>query len=626
MSPKNDNMNPYTFKQNVALTIRGLKYLENLPKPIIIPKTLVAIVNAIAPIVNIYFSAMILDELAGGRTQSRLVSLVVFAIGVNLTIMLVKSMVTRWDMYCSSYRFHSVLNFFSDKAMSMDFIDMEDPKIRQEYYKILQYHTGTAHGFSSMIFAYNIIITGLMQVMISAGIAIYLFTIRVPESSHLQWLNLPISRFVFIFILASSTFLAPYISTRGGNIFAKAADANARGNRIYTSYVTNMIEGESKVKDIHIYNQECLINEGLTEYSYFDVWQPLFNYASKYNALGSMVTHLANGLLYLFVALHAYAGSFGVGSIVLYVGAIIQFSNGMSTVLRNIGWLYNNNIYLGKIFDYLDIPNKMHQGLLSVERDKDCKNYEIAFCNVSFKYPNSKIYALKNINLKFTPGYRMAIVGQNGSGKTTLIKLLCRLYDPTDGIITLNGVDIKKYDYYEYMAIFSVVFQDFGLLPLTLGQNIATAISYDDTRVMHALDLVGFKSRLEEMPEGLETYLYKSFEEEGVEISGGEAQKIAMARALYKNSPFVILDEPTAALDPLAEADMYVRFNEIVEGKTATYISHRLSSCRFCDDIIVLHEGCITQQGSHDDLIQDLNGKYHELWQAQAQYYNKKAV
>jgi ATP-binding cassette subfamily B protein len=204
-----------------------------------------------------------------------------------------------------------------------------------------------------------------------------------------------------------------------------------------------------------------------------------------------------------------------------------------------------------------------------------------------------------------------------------MIKLLCRLYDPTEGEIFLNGFDIKKYDYDEYMALFSVVFQDFQLLRYTLGQNVSTSINYDSKKVTELLEKSGFDSRLADMPKGLETYLDIDFAGTGtgVQLSGGEAQKVALARALYKEAPFIVLDEPTAALDPIAEFEIYSKFNEIVEDKTAIYISHRLSSCRFCDDIAVFHEGELIQRGSHDTLIDDENGKYYELWTAQAQYY-----
>ena len=218
------------------------------------------------------------------------------------------------------------------------------------------------------------------------------------------------------------------------------------------------------------------------------------------------------------------------------------------------------------------------------------------------------------------------MVGENGSGKTTLIKLLCRLYDPTEGEIRLNGIDIRKYDYKEYMSVFSVVFQDFALFAFSLGQNVAATEQYDEIKVKKCLKEAGLEERITCMKSGLETYLYKDFDEEGVEISGGEAQKIAIARALYKNAGFLILDEPTAALDPVAEYEIYTKFGKIVGGRTAIYISHRLASCRFCDEIVVFDKGRICQRGNHENLLADTGGKYYALWNAQAQYYKSPAA
>ena len=274
------------------------------------------------------------------------------------------------------------------------------------------------------------------------------------------------------------------------------------------------------------------------------------------------------------------------------------------------------------IYEFLEIPNTMYQGSLTTEKRSD-RNYTVEFRDVSFRYPGSQLYALRHVNLRFKVGSRMAVVGENGSGKTTFIKLLCRLYDPTEGEILLNGIDIRKYRYEEYMQLFSVVFQDFQLLSQPLGNNVSGTLHYDRQRARKALEDAGFGERLETLPQGLDTMLYKEFGENGVEVSGGEAQKIAIARALYKDAPFIILDEPTAALDPIAEAEIYSKFNDIVTDKTAIYISHRLSSCKFCDEILVFHQGAVIQQGTHEDLLAEETGKYHQLWHAQAQYYTK---
>ncbi|MBP3609419.1 MAG: ABC transporter ATP-binding protein [Lachnospiraceae bacterium] len=318
-------------------------------------------------------------------------------------------------------------------------------------------------------------------------------------------------------------------------------------------------------------------------------------------------------------------GAFGVGSIVQYIGALGKLGTGLQDMMFVLA---DNEVYCGHLqglFDYLDIPNHKYEGTLPVEKRAFCNDgdtdYEIEFCNVSFRYPGAEDYALRNLFLKFKIGERLAVVGKNGSGKTTCIKLLCRLYDPTEGEIRLNGVDIRKYDYDEYLSIFSVVFQDFKLFSFSLGQNVAAAMEYDKEKAEQCLKKAGLSGRLKTMPDGMDTPLYKDFETEGVEISGGEAQKVALARALYKDAPFIILDEPTAALDPVAEAEIYTKFNDLTGDKTAIYISHRLSSCRFCDEIAVFDNGAVVQRGSHENLMKEKDGLYHELWTAQAQYY-----
>ncbi|MBP3728643.1 MAG: ABC transporter ATP-binding protein [Lachnospiraceae bacterium] len=341
---------------------------------------------------------------------------------------------------------------------------------------------------------------------------------------------------------------------------------------------------------------------------------------SSLHGLGESVSALFTGAIYVFTCLKALGGAFGVGSITQYVGAATQLSGSLTKLFSALAELKGNGKFLALTFEYLDIPNAMYQGSLTTEKRRD-RAYQVEFKDVSFKYPGTEIWALRHVNVKFQIGSRMAIVGENGSGKTTFIKLLCRLYDPQEGEILLNGINIKKYDYREYMDIFSIVFQDFQLLSQPLGNNVAGGKEYDPERVIKALEDAGFGERLKTMPEGLNTLLYRQYEDTGVEISGGEAQKIAIARALYRNAPFLVLDEPTAALDPIAEAEIYAQLNQIVEDRTAIYISHRLSSCRFCDEILVFDRGQVVQRGSHEALLGDGAGKYSALWNAQAQYY-----
>jgi ATP-binding cassette subfamily B protein len=274
--------------------------------------------------------------------------------------------------------------------------------------------------------------------------------------------------------------------------------------------------------------------------------------------------------------------------------------------------------YLNTYYEFINRPSTHYTGTLPVEKRTDA-DYEFVFEDVSFHYPGTKELILKDINLSFKIGEKFAVVGRNGAGKTTLVKLLCRLYEPTQGRILLNGIDIKYYDYSEYTRIFSVVFQDFKLLSLPLKDNIAAGEEIEEDRMWKALEQAGLKKRVGAMSEGLHSRLYRN-NGEGIEVSGGEAQKLAIARALYKDGPFVILDEPTAALDPLAEAEIYEHFNDMIQGKTAIYISHRMSSCKFCDDILVLDGGHIAERGDHAQLLKN-NGIYASLYHKQAQYY-----
>ena len=381
--------------------------------------------------------------------------------------------------------------------------------------------------------------------------------------------------------------------------------------------------------DMRFYKQQDIAEYYLENNNAFSMKSTFAQYAKGpmglLIALSSCVSAFLTGLIYLLVCIKAWAGAFGLGTATQYIGSVTSFFGGFSELMKCIGVMRINSSFLDTVFELLDTPNTMYQGSLTTEKRSDIQ-YDVEFRDVSFKYPGSEAYALRHVNMKFKVGSRLAVVGMNGSGKTTFIKLLCRLYDPTEGEILLNGIDIRKYRYDDYMKIFSVVFQDFQLLALPLGQNVAASQTYDAARVLDCLNKAGFGEKLAKMPHGLDTYLYKSVDTEGVDVSGGEAQKIAIARALYKDSPFIILDEPTAALDPIAEAEIYSKFDEIAGDKTAVYISHRLSSCKFCDEIAVFDSGSVIQQGTHSDLLADESGKYFELWNAQAQYYKKDTV
>lgn len=397
------------------------------------------------------------------------------------------------------------------------------------------------------------------------------------------------------------------------------------GNRIFSFYGYSLFEDNTRATDARIYRQADYAVDKLSGNGVFGRGG-FFSKLAKgkmglYIGTSEAISSMILGIVILFVAVKAKMGALSLGQVTIYVGSLINLVMGIGIILKAIGDIRTNDQFLKESLSFLEIENVKYRGSLSVEKRQDRK-YDIEFEDVWFKYPESESYALEGVNLKFEIGERMALVGENGSGKSTLIKLLCRLYDVDRGRILLNGIDIKKYNYNEYMAIFSVVFQDFKLLSLPLGENISTGSQYDQTRVFEVLEEVGLNLEKENFKEGLETYLYRDIKEGGIEISGGEAQKVAIARAIYNDSPFVVLDEPTASLDPIAEAEIYEHFNKIIKDKTSIFISHRLSSCKFADRILVLDKGRLIEEGRHSNLVKDHSSKYYELWQAQAQYYN----
>jgi ATP-binding cassette subfamily B protein/ATP-binding cassette subfamily C protein len=284
--------------------------------------------------------------------------------------------------------------------------------------------------------------------------------------------------------------------------------------------------------------------------------------------------------------------------------------------MDSISEIRTYDLYYDKLDQYLSVPTTLRQGKCRLEG----KQHTIEFRHVSYRYPGSNIYALEDVNVVIHPGEKLLIVGENGAGKTTFIKLLTRLYDPTDGEILLDGTNIREIDYDWYMDLFSAVFQDFKLFPFSLKENIAIEQPENPQHVENILRNIGFGRRLDQLPKGLDTEITKVFDEMGFEPSGGEGQKISLARALYKNTDFVILDEPTAALDPRAEFELYQNFSELVDGKTAVFISHRMGSAKFCDMIAVFSKGKIVEYGSHDALIKQ-SGMYSEYYKMQAEQY-----
>ncbi len=613
-----------TFREGIALNKRAFDLWRQAHPMLFVSSAFYKIVSSLTPYVGIYLSAQIINELAGSRNPQVLKPLVLITLISTVFLSLLIGVLDRWKN-CQYYEHHyKRQKIYMDKMLDMDFCSLDDQKTHDLRSQIRQNEQWNGWGIERILYYFDSGVGALFSIAGAIALTVSLFTNQVPsDAGKLVVLNHPLFAALLVLLLLFFTLASPVFSNMANQYWARSAEDSKLGNRFF-GFFGFLAMAQHRATDIRMYRQEIICRHYLKKNKSFTPDSKIAQYAKGpmgvLNALSGLVSTVFTGLVYIFVCLKAWGGAFGVGSVTQYIGAITALSQGVANFMSILGDMKNNTTFLRTTFEFLDIPNDMYQGSLTTEKRSDRK-YLIEFQDVSFKYPSSDTYALQHVSLKFHVGERLAVVGMNGSGKTTFIKLLCRLYDPTEGVILLNGIDIRKYDYDDYLSIFSVVFQDFKLLSFTLGQNVAANVDYDDNRVASCLEKAGFSDRLKSMPEGLETVLYRDFSDKGVSISGGEAQKIALARALYKNAPFMILDEPTAALDPIAEYEVYTKFNEIVGDKTAIYISHRLASCRFCDHIVVFHEGNIVQEGSHKELVEDEKGLYHELWHAQAQYY-----
>ncbi|MBR6537783.1 MAG: ABC transporter ATP-binding protein [Lachnospiraceae bacterium] len=614
-----------TLKERIKITGRGIGILRKYCPGLAGGKAVSAILAAVQPLLSVWLSAMIINELAGERRGNYIAAYVAAVVLCNFLLLLIKSMVDRVTEEKEAQMWNFFGMVFADKAMSMDYADLEDTKVLQQKQEASENLLMFGNGLGQLVWGMNSLVNATVSIVLSVSLTVTLFLSDTGTKwmdSHL-WI-VGIGGCVLIGGMANAK------ATRKENaVFETWCKETVWFNRTFVFYEHELAKSPERAKDVRIYRQHKAAKRAFREMKKRDeAVGGLLRAMATYPALAAVVVGVGTVVCWVFVVLKASLGAFGVGSIVQYIGALGKLSTGVQDMMFVLA---DNEVYcrhLRGLYAYLDIPNRKEEGTLTVDMNALCNGskengceYEMEFCNVSFRYPDAKEYSLRNLSLKFKLGKRLAIVGKNGSGKSTFIKLLCRLYDPTEGEIRLNGVDIRTYDYREYLRIFSVVFQDFKLFSFSLGQNVATAMEYDREKAEQCLAKAGLSERLKNMPKGLDTALYKDFESEGVEISGGEAQKVALARALYKDAPIVVLDEPTAALDPIAEAEVYTKFNEIIGDKTAIYISHRLSSCKFCDEIAVFDEGAVVQRGSHEVLLQDKGGLYHELWTAQAQYY-----
>lgn len=339
------------------------------------------------------------------------------------------------------------------------------------------------------------------------------------------------------------------------------------------------------------------------------------------NIIDIVLTFLRNGIAYAFLIGITVKNGLPASQFLLYFAALSGFAQWVVEILDKLSVMHKQSLDISTIREFLDWnePFDLNGGeRIAFEPNKQ---YEIRLDDVSFRYPKADKDTLSHINLTVHPGEKLAIVGLNGAGKTTLVKLVCGFLDPTEGRILLNGEDIRKFNRNDYYALFSAVFQEFSVLDVTVKENVAQCVDgIDETRVWQCIDKAGLTEKIQSLPKGIETHLGRRVFKDGVEFSGGQTQRLMLARALYKNAPILVLDEPTAALDPIAENDIYQKYNDMTHGRTSFFISHRLASTRFCDRIIFVDGGKIAEEGTHDELLKN-GGGYAYMFEVQSKYY-----
>lgn len=589
--------------------VYAVKLTWQLNNQFIIAMIVVGVLSALYMLIGIYIPKIVLALVENKVTTDTMIKVLV-AVGI---IILVVKLINTKAQYVGEYAWDKVykglVSKYLRKSFTTDFKNMENPDFLDliERSKHAMYNYQGISGYCRR--GSNILSNIVLVVIAGAAIAVI---------NPLIILVLLVISY-FIYKILDSTMEWTKVN------FRDAMSSNFRKNYYFSSTARDF----KYAKDIRLFKMQDFIEQTWKDINtvYYAACKKNHRKWVMCEAKMSFLRLFQNLLLYVVLIYMVLNKGMSISDFVLYIGLVASFSTAMTDMFCNMVWMNMNRMELDDFRTFLDWNEdkpdiEKGQG---VSKNIGLKQFEFKFENVSFKYPGHEKYVLKNINLTIEAGSKLAVVGINGAGKTTLTKLLMRLYEPTEGRILLNGVDVKKYDRDTYFKIFAPVFQNIEIFAFPVWQNISMKPENetDKNRTMEALERSGLDEKINKYENKIDTMLLRIFDPNGVDLSGGERQRLAMARALYQNREVLVLDEPTAALDALAEDRMYQEFNQMVKGKTAIFISHRLSSTRFCDKIVMFEDGRIIEEGTHEQLI-NANGKYRNMFQVQAQYYKDK--
>ena len=574
-----------------------------------------AFAAATLPYLSLFFSARILNLLLAKSYRACLYTVVVFLLtqyGLGLFEKICRQYLDGQKELCLARTEQKI----TAKALELEFEKFEKTETMDAIRRTNVSSMGSGNVGDQLIVIHTLI-TSLLSVLYALFFLLRLFLLS--DSSRNNFFTSSFSMLALLLLCGVQLALSSRINRRSTQKKIELNQGNDHSNSV-ANYLVNVMLEERRADDIRIGHLDHFLDVqfGKAMEHFLPMYLDFARFSAITDGKNALLSLLSNFAAYLVIGARALYGVLPIGDVLLYAGSVTRAMSDLQTFLATGSEFDYINSYLSTYEDFIAQPSMAYDGTLPIEK-RDDGQYEFAFHDVSFSYPGTNIPVLEHVTLSFAVGEKTALVGRNGAGKTTLIKLLCRLYEPTSGYITLNGIDIRKYSYKEYTQAFSVVFQDFHLFSLPLDENIAAGTEIDEAALQSSLAKVGLTDRVQQLPQGVRTRLYNN-NGSGVDLSGGEAQRTAIARALYKDAPFVILDEPTAALDPIAEAEIYEQFSQMTAGKTAVYISHRMSSCKFCDRIIVLDHGRIAEDGTHDTLLAN-HGIYANLYETQAQYY-----
>lgn len=564
------------------------------------------ILTSVKPFIGIFIPKYLIQELTGAQREEVLILIIIMFFALSSIVGFFTALLNGIKLPQMTKIRYAFMEKMYKKSMCMDFKHSENPKTLNDMQSALRAVSNNNIGIE--------------------GVYHRIFSIAGSTIAFLGYITIVMTLSPWILAYLMLNVLLIYIITLKIKKYVHSKKDELSEYQRKSSYIYKIMYDFSYGKDIRIYNMKdwlankftgvCKKRERINKkisYKYFGV---MF--------LDILLLLVREGLVYAYLIYMVINNDLSIANFTMYLTTILGFGQLMQKVIDDIAYIRAQNLYINDFREYLDLEDE--KKLDNPTMIPDDETYEIEFRNVSFKYPNSDKFICKNLSFKIKKGQKLAIVGINGTGKTTLVKLLTRLYEPTEGQILLNGINIIEFDRKEYFKLFSVLFQDIKMLAFSVADNISFDSKCSDRdKIMKCIEMVGMKEKIESLKNGIDTSILKIFDEQGIEFSGGENQKLALARALYKEGKIVILDEPTASLDPMAEYNIYKNFNKLVGKNTSVYISHRLSSTRFCDVIAFFENGEIQEYGTHEELM-NKGGKYFDMFNIQAQYYQNKVV